>query len=172
MFVLTAFAKSGCEDYRLLLIGGANTNTLEKINRKAQELGIFDSIEIYSEYLQDDEVLKLYVGAEALLAPLSNDVRSLARFPSKLADYLYSGRPVVTSAIGEINKYLRDGNSAFLANPGDINEFAQKISDAVSSKSRNIVGVNGKQVAESEFSIRTQGLNLKNLIEKIIKPDC
>ena len=99
-------------------------------------------------------------------------MRSLARFPSKLADYLYSGRPVVTSAIGEINKYLRDGNSAFLANPGDINEFAQKISDAVSSKSRNIVGVNGKQVAESEFSIRTQGLNLKNLIEKIIKPDC
>jgi len=40
------------------------------------------------------ELLRLYRQSSLLLAPLFDDVRSEARFPTKIAEYLGSGRPV------------------------------------------------------------------------------
>jgi glycosyltransferase involved in cell wall biosynthesis len=55
------------------------------------------------------ELLALYRQATALLIPLFADVRSIARFPIKIGEYLASGRPVVTSCIGEIRHFFKTG---------------------------------------------------------------
>ena len=59
-------------------------------------------------YISDPELKHLQRNARCLLAPLENDDQSRARMPTKIAEYLMTGVPVVTSAIGEISSYLFD----------------------------------------------------------------
>ena len=53
------------------------------------------------------ELLDLYQDASVLLAPLFEDTRSIARFPTKIGEYLAAGRPVLTNAVGEVPEVLR-----------------------------------------------------------------
>jgi glycosyltransferase involved in cell wall biosynthesis len=104
-------------------------------------------------YLERRALLAEYQGATALLIPLHEDLKSLARFPSKIGEYLASGRPVVTSRVGEVERFLEDGRTAYLAVPGDVVSFANlmvTVLDDVSSA--DAVGKAGRGVAEDVFS--------------------
>ena len=81
-----------------------------------------------------------YAGASALVAPLPDTERARARFPSKIADYLLSGRPVVSSRVGEVAELLRDGESAFLADPKDPDGLADALARALKSDDADAVG--------------------------------
>src|SRR5207302_1804391 len=70
-------------------------------------------------------------GAAVLAIPLFDDVKSTARFPTKLGEYLASGRPVVTNGIGEIPRYLKDGVNAVIVPPGDARVFGQAIAEVL-----------------------------------------
>ena len=61
--------------------------------------------------------------AHGLLIPLFDDVRSTARFPTKIGEYLASGRPIVTTAVGEMPRYFEDGVTAFISAPDDPQEL-------------------------------------------------
>jgi len=62
-----------------------------------------------------------------LSGTLFDDERSIARFPTKIGEYLAAARPVVTSSIGEVARYLEDATTAYLAAPGDAPAFGRKI---------------------------------------------
>jgi glycosyltransferase involved in cell wall biosynthesis len=48
-------------------------------------------------------------------------------FPTKLAEYLLSGRPVITSNIGEIGNYLTDNQNAFFIDANNHLDVGRKI---------------------------------------------
>ena len=77
-------------------------------------------------YLDRPALLAAYRAAAALLIPLHDDLRSRARFPSKLGEYLAAGRPVVTSRVGEIERFLEDGVTAYIAMPDDEVAFSRR----------------------------------------------
>ena len=107
------------------------------------------------------ELLELYSRANALLAPLFDDTRSKARFPTKIGEYLASGRPIVTNAVGEIVRYFEDGRSAFVSAPGDPVAFGRKICEALADADKaNEVGTAGRRVAESNFDYRLHAAKL------------
>ncbi len=98
------------------------------------------------------ELLKLYRRSSVLLAPLHDDIRSEARFPTKIAEYLGSGRPVVTTDVGEISRYLTDGETAFIAPAADVASFARKICEALDHPAKaDSIGQAGAQLAASQF---------------------
>jgi len=103
-------------------------------------------------------LLDLYGASRALLAPLFEDDTSRARFPTKLGEYLASGRPVVTSAVGEVPRYFVDGETAFVAPPGLPEAFADRICRALEDAERAArVGAAGRALAEREFDYRAWG---------------
>jgi glycosyltransferase involved in cell wall biosynthesis len=107
-------------------------------------------------YLPRPELLHLYQSVSALLIPLFDNIHSQARFPTKIAEYLCSGTPVVTSHIGEVDRYLEDGVTAFISTPDNCQNYADKIIEAISPQnwSRvNEVGQNGRRVANTYFNI-------------------
>jgi len=67
-------------------------------------------------YLKRDALLHYYSGARALLIPLFDDIRSVARFPTKIGEYLASSVPIITSNVGEISYYFKDGKMLILQN--------------------------------------------------------
>lgn len=113
------------------------------------------------------ELVELYVNAKALLIPLRPTLQDASRFPHKIGEYLASGNPVVTTAVGEINRYFTDGVNALVADSYDINKFAQKLKFVVDNEKQAFdIGLNGKVMGFEEFDYRSHGKRLNDFIEK------
>ena len=135
----------------LLFVGKASAATQRRLREEARGLPAGVSLTLLTDYVSSDHLRDLYAGAAALLAPLPDNDRSRARFPSTLAEYLLSGRPVVSTRVGEIGEYLEDEASAFLAAPGDLADFSRALDRALSSVDAAAVGARGRAVALEHF---------------------
>ena len=150
----------------LTLVGSISQENKLRLTQYAETLNVVKNIRIIEGYLDDDELKSYFSGALALLAPLLENERSIARFPSKMADYLYSGRPIVTSKTGEIVYYLTDNQSGFLCNPGDIDDFASRIAQIIQDPDwANHIGANGYGIAKSQMDYKHQGKKILDFIK-------
>ena len=154
----------------LLLIGRAGPQTQDAIHAAARTAGMDGRVQLRTDFVPDQDLRALYRGAAALLAPLHDDNRSKARFPSKLAEYLLSGAPVVSNTVGEVAHYLSDGMSAYLAPPGDAAALGQALRRAVTDPARGRVGAAGRRLALREFDARVQGRRLAAFLAGLTSP--
>lgn len=103
-------------------------------------------------YLSRQDLLRRYGQATALLIPLFDDTRSKARFPIKLGEYLASGRPVVTTNVGEAARFFVDNHNSYLSAPGDVTGYGQKILEVLENREEaEVVGRAGRKLAEENF---------------------
>lgn len=120
---------------------------------------------IYLGTLERDEIPSLIQNARVLALARPDSRQARGAFPTKLGEYLATGNAVCVTKVGEIPSYLVDNESAFLANPGDIDSFVdalnRALNDVILSKE---IGENGKKVAEKYFSMETQARNIYNFI--------
>ena len=61
-----------------------------------------------------EELFERLRTARVLALPRPAGSFSQAGLPTKVAEYLASGRPVVVTAVGDLPLYLRDGVDAYL----------------------------------------------------------
>jgi glycosyltransferase involved in cell wall biosynthesis len=95
--------------------------------------------------------------ADALLLSRPDNIQARFGMPTKLGEYLISGKPVILTSVGDITIYLKDGESAFITTPGDYNAFAEKIDYVLGNYENAIeVGLNGKKVCEEHFNYKIQ----------------
>ncbi len=139
-------------DVKLIITGFSLLDARGKwLGKEVDTRSLLGRIEVLG-YLPRDELLALYQKSSALLIPLFDDVKSRARFPTKLAEYLASGRPVVTNSVGEIPIYLHDNINAYICPPGNEKAFSLKIMQALHEPAAaKKVGLAGRQVARKEF---------------------
>lgn len=103
-------------------------------------------------YLSRRELLQLYARAHALLIPLFDDVRSKARFPTKIGEYLAAARPIVTTAVGEIPRYFEDQVNAAVCETGDPALYGAKIVALLNDPGlAAAIGQRGRSTAEARF---------------------
>jgi glycosyltransferase involved in cell wall biosynthesis len=103
-------------------------------------------------HLSRERLLAEYGRAHAVLIPLFDDMRSRARFPTKIGEYLASGRPMVSTRVGEVERYFVDGVTAFVAPPGDAQAFGEKVCEALDDPQRAArVGEAGRSLAKRAF---------------------
>jgi glycosyltransferase involved in cell wall biosynthesis len=120
-------------------------------------------------YVERAELLRLYDEAAGLLIPLLDDLRSEARFPTKIGEYLASSRPIVTNAVGEIERFFKDGETAFIAPPGDPDAYAAKVVELLDDPARaRSVGEAGRRLAEESFDYSRQGPVLRELLDGLV----
>jgi len=122
---------------------------------------------LFTGRLSRDEVPKHLCNSTilALASPFSS--RSTGSLPSKLGEYLATGNPVVITKVGEIPNYLKDGESAFLAEPDSIKSFAEKLDYALSNpKLAKQVGLNGKDIGLKNFDYRLQSQRIIEFINE------
>ena len=103
-------------------------------------------------FVARDELLALYSSAHALLMPLEDDAIARYRAPTKIGEYLASGRPVVMSSVGQLGGIFTDGETAFLAPAGSPKGFAAAICRALQDPARaDAVGRSGRELAAQRF---------------------
>ncbi len=166
-FILSSFAELKNKFINLEMIGYAGEFALKEINKEIKKLKLEDRVMINSKFLDQKQLYKLFVSADVLLAPMHDNNRSAARFPLKIADYLMSGRPVVSSDIGEVAMTLKDGESAFLAKPDDLRDFVKKMEIALTHPNRFQIALRGREIAIKNFDYKMNGKRLLDFIHSI-----
>ncbi len=168
-FIIDAISRLNRGDLELVLIGDATKETRSRIEVYAHASGLQAKLIINSGYLSDDELRTLYSEAQLLLAPLHNNIRSIARFPSKIGDYLMSGRPVISNTVGEVAYYLRDKETAYLCEPDNTAAFTEVLRYALDDPNRNTIGENGRKFAVDSFHYGQQGRRLLEFIQSLVE---
>jgi len=136
----------------LVLVGSASAATESRIRDVAAAFKVENNL-IFRSGLSNRELQILYAGAGALLMPLANDERTRARFPSKLADYLMAGRPVVTSQVGEVGRLFKEGEGVVFAPEMDATAWAQVVERLLANPEEgSLIGQHGKRSAKAQFS--------------------
>lgn len=80
-----------------------------------------------------------------------------AGFPSKVTEYLAAGKPVVATIVGEIPSYLTDGKNAFLAQPGSVESFSDKLDFVLDNyEFAEKVAIEGKELTKKIFNYNFQ----------------
>lgn len=152
-----------------LTVTGVSPDTIARLAAR-EDLGsaVDDARIVIAGYLDRRELLLQYRRAAALLIPLFDDLGSRARFPSKIGEYLASARPVVTTAVGEIERFFHDGETAYVSSPGDVDAYAAKMTEVLDDPARAAaVGAAGRGIAEELLGYALQGPRLVAFIETL-----
>jgi glycosyltransferase involved in cell wall biosynthesis len=131
-------------DARLVLVG--------YFNRQIEPLIKQPGLVLRSGWVNNDQMMQYLSACDVCWLPLRNSGANRGRWPGKLNDYMSIGRPVVSTAIGNlpdvIGRYMIG-----LTAPDDPVEFAQQtvrlLDDAVL---RAEFGRNARQAAENDYS--------------------
>lgn len=122
------------------------------------------SIEVDLDYA---DLIKRYKSAIALLIPLRNTIQDKARFPHKVAEYLASGRPIITNNWGEVGYYLSDKVNALIAENYNFEEYAELMKYAFKNKEMSDrIGQNGKDLCMNNFDYSKYGKDLASFLLK------
>jgi glycosyltransferase involved in cell wall biosynthesis len=75
--------------------------------------------------------------------------------PTKLFEYMAMGKPIVASALEQIDELLQDGHDAVLVPPGDVAALARAMGDLLDDPDRRArLGAAARQTAEQRFTWR------------------
>jgi glycosyltransferase involved in cell wall biosynthesis len=120
------------------------------------------------EYLPRQEITRYIVHADILAMVRSNDLVSLASYPSKLTEFLATSIPVVTVNVGEISNYLTDGVNAFIVEPGNCKLLARKLDFILDNyELAKKVGLKGKELANTIFNYNFQSKRIIGFINRL-----
>lgn len=155
-------------DLKLILIGGSkNPNERVKLEEYAQQLNCKNVV--FYGVVSRDEIPPLLCNAHILSLARPSSLQSTGGFPTKLGEYLSTGKPVVVTKVGDIPLYLTDQFNAFVVEPDNVEEFAEKLEYVLNNYEDALLVANrGKELVETTFNYRYQSSRIKHFFENII----
>lgn len=165
--LIRAFAEVMDEhpDTRLVIVG--DTAKRERMHEVYSELSTLSDPTrvVMTGLLQRDEVVRIINNAYCLALARPDNLQAKYGFPTKLGEYLSTGRPVIVTGVGDIPLFLRDGHNAYVALPGDLNDFVAKLSSCLSDHNEaSMIGVRGKELTDTVFYYRNVATCLSNAV--------
>jgi glycosyltransferase involved in cell wall biosynthesis len=152
---------------RLVLIGDSpKVSQIPRVRAFVEELGIADRV-VFVGIVGRGELPGYLDRAAVLALARPSSLQASAGFPTKLGEYLATGRPVVVTRTGEIDTYLQDGVNVYLAPPDDASAFAGRLRHVLRHPEEAAqVGQRGREAACEFFDFRANGLKILEFIEQ------
>lgn len=158
-------------DYKLYLIGGFEPfyGDEEYLRGLIDSSGLTESIVITGK-LKPEQIPELLCGASILALSRPRNRQTMGGFPTKLGEYLCTGKPVVLTPVGEIGNYLQDKVNCIFAEPGNYEDFAEKLLWVVNNYDEAMkIGAAGKALVDTVFSIPIESRKALSFIERVAK---
>lgn len=134
-----------------------------------KQLKMLDQYCISLGHLPRTDLPALLSIADALVQPGKADAFNMYRFPSKLPEYLASGKPVLLPSVN-IGRFLKDEEEAVLLKDGNALEIAQKLEALFPDhERRERIGEGGRRFAEANLRWSSSAEKLLSFYEKILK---
>ena len=153
------------DDLLLVLIGYSNNQVHhDNLIKLSKDNNIIDRV-IFTGRIHRDEVPRYFCNSIGLLLARPDNIQAKGGFPTKLGEYLATGKPVVVTKVGEIPEYLKDNHNAFLAEPDSAESFALKMIELLMDKDNAYrVGINGKKLTEEVFNYKVQANHILEIL--------
>jgi glycosyltransferase involved in cell wall biosynthesis len=169
--LMTAFSRLAPDfpDLALRLVGDsdeARVSNVPEFRGIAESLGVADRVE-FTGQVRRAEIPGFLEAASVLALARPASQQADAGFPTKLGEYLASGRPTVVTRTSDIADYVRDGESAYLVPPGDIDALTDALRRVLADpEAAAEVGAAGRRVAEDAFDYRVTGRTLASALRR------
>ncbi len=140
-----------CPDARLRIFGHGASIQRAALEAEIATLGLKEVVQLHAS-IPSDALIAALCESDILVHCRPKSKQATYGFPTKLAEYLSCGRPVVTTDTSDISLYLHDRESAFLVPPDDTAAFAQAMLAALADRAMaECVGARGRQVFDAHF---------------------
>lgn len=113
----------------------------------------------------DEDYLNCLQQSNCLILPRADTPTTRAAFPTRLPEFLYTGVPVVTSQVPDVDLYLENRIDAELVKPGDPYDLASAFYRLYEDPSyASAIAKNGYEKALRSFDYRTYAAVVKRLV--------
>jgi len=107
-----------------------------------------------------------------LVLPRPASRQATGGFPTKLGEYLSTARPVITTAVGDIPRYMADRDSCLLVAPNDVADLAGALVAVASDYAEaQAIGARGRALVEHSFAASVQAPTVISFIEYLRGPN-
>ena len=153
------------EDVRLYIIGKTPSASDESGNLQLiEKLGLKERI-VFTGVVPAEKMPQLLTNATVLALARPDSLQAQNGFPTKLGEYLLTRNPVVVTKVGDIPLFLKDGESALLAEPDNVQEFADKLCWALEHpEEASHIGNRGCDIALMNFNASIETTKIINTI--------
>ena len=163
-FIITAFDETIDSEFYLYLVVNGAPAQMKIVEATVNTAKRNTRIRTFSK-LPYEKLIELYRQANALLIPLTNNITDVARFPQKIAEYLASENPVITTKNGEIPYYFRDMDNALVADEYNTEAFAAKMNFVIEAPGAAAeIGKRGFATGKKFFDLNSYGEELRQLL--------
>lgn len=153
-------------DWKLMIIG--DTSKDNDIIRKVREHGLENRV-ILKGAVHRDDVPELLCKSKILALARPNGLQSEGGFPTKLGEYLATGNLVVVTKVGDISRYLRDKESAIIAEPNSVVSFSACLDHAIVNYEKlTDVRLAGYWVCKRVFNSNLQVRHLEEYLTRLL----
>jgi glycosyltransferase involved in cell wall biosynthesis len=145
---------------KLFIIGPLNKTSplFVEIDNYIKNKKITEGV-VFKGPISSSEIPKYLKKAIGIIMAPQNNFTS-GGFPTKLGEFLASGRPVIITNVSEISSYLNNNNS-FLIEPGNDFLISEAMEKIISNEEfANKIGNEGQKIAEFHFNVQTYKSNL------------
>ena len=165
--LMRAFARLAPDmgDVQLSLVGDAlEDSRIPEYRAAAERLGIADKVR-FAGNVEHGEIPALLSQATVLVLARPRTPQADAGMPTKVAEYLASGAPVVVTRTGEIASLLEDGVNAYLIPPSDESALDEALRYVLSHpEEARAVGRRGREFAVENLDHRVVGGHVAGFI--------
>lgn len=155
-------------DYILTLIGDiSNRAEYNKMIDLIKGMGVIQKVK-FTGFVHRDEIPILLKQSSLLVLARPDNIQAKGGFPTKLGEYLATGRPVLVTAVSDIPDYIQDGVNGFLAKPGSVDDFSIKIEQILTNyENACLIGKEGAKLTLTSFNNKYQAGRIIDFIGRI-----
>jgi len=154
-------------DLRLEIVGDTRSPAGRAAVRESQLLGLDDRVAFHGQ-VPHAEVRDHLAECHVLALPRPVSRQASGGFPTKLGEYLSTARPVLTTAVGEIPRYLRHGDTCVMVPPNDVTALGQSLLDIASDyHEAQVIGARGRELVERSFAAPVQATKVVSFVEQL-----
>jgi glycosyltransferase involved in cell wall biosynthesis len=172
--LIEAFAilRSNGYKFRVVMLGGneRHSSRMSKVYEQIDRLGLSSLIEIKG-FVPLAEVKTQVCKSHILINVRRDSVYSRSGLSTKLSEYLASGRMVISSDVGDVSRYVSNGESALLVpSTVTVDEITQALSQVLQSNDlRRRIGAAGRDVAKRYFDVSVAKVKLQVILDELLK---
>lgn len=163
--LIRAFDSISNEKTRLYIVGQGHMkeDLIRLVEKLGNELITFKS-------LTDSELHQFLLNMDILTIPYVNDKRNQANFPSKIIEYLWCGKAILATNVGEIPKVLSHMENAILIESDNLEEIKNGLQLLINDERlREELGKNAREYFVDNFSARIMSKRMNDFLQIVLE---
>lgn len=155
-------------EFKLQLIGKTEGNPeYQSLLNMVKESGLEPRV-IFTGEVPSGRIPRMLADSDMLVLSRRNNIQAQGGFPTKLGEYLLTGKPVVLTKFGEISDYLTDGVNSFISDEATAEAFSDKLDFVAKNFEQALeIGGAGCEAALQSFDYKVVSGRLSDFLTRL-----